>query len=98
MQMSDATGMYLLPPAPDVCQECAGKHEPDWPHNQQSLYYQYAFWARHRRWPTWVDALAHCSPEMQAAWRAALADRGIQVDRDAVPATGPEAGSGDEPG
>lgn len=58
------------------CPECAVKHEPDQPHNAQSLAYQYDFRARHGRWPTWADAIAHCSPEVQAAWKRALQEQG----------------------
>ena len=68
-----------LPCAPDVCQECAVKHDPEMPHNQQSLYYQYKFYQKHGRWPTWEDALAHCSTEMQDAWKESLKKRGIMI-------------------
>jgi hypothetical protein len=64
--------MTLLPPAPGKCQECAVEHEPDQPHDQQSLYYQMAFKARHGRWPTWSDAMAHCTPKVQRLWRETL--------------------------
>jgi hypothetical protein len=67
----------LLPPAPDVCQECATKHEPEEPHNAQSLYYQYSFKAEHGRWPTWKDAIAHCSEEVKEAWTKELKARGV---------------------
>lgn len=33
------TGFSLLPPRPDVCQECAVDHAADQPHNAQSLFY-----------------------------------------------------------
>lgn len=72
-------GMMLLPPAPDVCQTCAVKHEPEQPHNQQSLYYQVAFHAKYGRWPTWDDALAHVEPDIQRFWRAALRKRGVEI-------------------
>jgi len=52
--------MFLLPPAPDVCQECATKHAPERPHNKDSLYYQMKFQQVHGRWPTWEDAMEHC--------------------------------------
>jgi len=64
--------MTLLPPAGDVCQVCAVDHPWDQPHNQESLYYQYRFYAEHGRWPTWSDAMAHCTPELQAIVREAL--------------------------
>jgi len=66
----------FLPPAPDVCQECAVKHAPEEPHNAQSLYYQYSFFAEHNRWPTWKDAVAHCPEEIKEAWTAELKKRG----------------------
>jgi len=69
----------LLPCAPDVCQECAVKHEPKLPHNQQSLYYQYKFYQEHGRWPTWADAMSHCSPEIQELWGDSLKKRGVMI-------------------
>lgn len=67
----------LMPPAEVVCSQCAVAHRPELPHNQQSLHYQYAFYAEHDRWPTWGDAMAHCAPEVQQAWRNALIERGV---------------------
>lgn len=58
----------LIPPAPGNCPICAYKHEPDQPHNRHSLYYQMAFHQQHGRWPTWADAMAHCSEEVKQAW------------------------------
>jgi len=44
----------LLPPAKDVCQECAVKHDPSAPHNQQSIVLPYTnFYGKNGRWPTW---------------------------------------------
>lgn len=68
--------MSLLSPAPGRCPECATVHAPEDPHNKRSLYYQMRFGHEHGRWPTWEDALAHCTPEVQAAWRAELTERG----------------------
>ncbi len=67
--------MTLLPPGSEVCQECAVDHPHDQPHNQQSLYYKYAFFAKHDRWPTWTDAMRHCTPEVRAQWRPLLVER-----------------------
>ncbi len=58
--------MTLLPPPADVCQACAVDHPHDQPHNQLSLHWQYWFYARHNRWPTWTDAMAHCTEEVSA--------------------------------
>ena len=69
----------LIPCAPDVCQECAVKHDPDMPHNQQSLHYQYKFYKQNGRWPTWGDAMAHCTPGMRKSWIWALKERGIEI-------------------
>ena len=65
-------GMFLLPCGPDVCQECAVKHGEGEAHNKQSLYYQYKFYAKHGRFPTWKDAVAHCTKEIQEAWKKEL--------------------------
>lgn len=64
--------MQMLPAPPGTCAECAVKHDHDQPHNKQSLFYQYRFRSTHGRWPTWSDAMAHCTPEMQAEWREHL--------------------------
>lgn len=62
---------------PGTCSECATKHPPEMPHNQQSLTYQYKFYDRHGRWPTWEDAMAHCSDEIKQLWKDALKEKGI---------------------
>lgn len=69
----------LMPCAPGVCQECAVDHVPEQPHNQQSLYYQYKFYQKNGRWPTWEDAMRHCSPEMQELWRDSLKKQGVML-------------------
>lgn len=70
---------------PGTCPECAVKHEPEQPHNQQSLVYQYKFYDQHGRWPTWADAMAHCPDDVKTYWKEALSKRGInlgeEVDR-----------------
>ena len=68
--------MLLLPPKKGTCPICAVRHEPEMPHNQQSMYYQYRFYGVRGRWPTWADAIAHCSEEMQDEWRARLQETG----------------------
>jgi hypothetical protein len=70
----------LASPPPDVCQECAVDHAHDQPHNAQSLYYQMRFHAEHGRHPTWADAVAHCAPEVRAAWEAELRRRGAWTE------------------
>jgi len=73
----DTTQFHLMPcdTSKGLCPECAVVHEPEEPHNAQSLYYQYKFYGQHNRWPTWADAIAHCSLEIQGLWREALKER-----------------------
>jgi hypothetical protein len=61
------------------CSQCARHHDPGVPHDQQSLAYQYAFYAEHCRWPTWADAMAHCAPDVQDAWKRELRKRGVDI-------------------
>lgn len=71
---------------PGTCPECAAEHEPEDPHNQQSLTYQYKFYAEHGRWPTWADAMAHCPEDVKAFWIEELAKFGVRVfDNDGQP-------------
>lgn len=74
-----AGSIFLLPPAPHLCQTCATDHEEAFPHNAHSLYYQTAFNMEHHRAATWLDAMAHCAPDMQALWTQALEEKGIDV-------------------
>ncbi|AIF52041.1 hypothetical protein [Pelosinus sp. UFO1] len=76
IQMSS---MMLLPPRAEVCQECAVDHDPLFPHNPQSLYYQMKFQMENGRGATWVDAMAHCSDEMKEIWTEELQKRGINI-------------------
>lgn len=76
----------LLPPAEGLCQQCGRDHTPDWPHDQRSLHYQYWFRinegksSREERWPTWRDAMAHCTPEVQEQWTTELNKLGVDID------------------
>ena len=72
--------MMLLPPKATACPICAVEHEDDQPHNAQSLYYQYRFYGIRGRWPTWADAVAHCSPSIRAAWEQLLRERGAWTE------------------
>lgn len=76
-----AVPFKILPPAADVCQVCATKHDPLLPHDRQSLYYQYAFYGALGRWPTWADACAHCDDGVIEGWRAALESVGGKWNR-----------------
>lgn len=65
---------------PGTCEQCATAHDPEQPHNAQSLAYQYKFYDQHGRWPDWRDAMAHCPPGVKTLWRQSLIDAGVDVD------------------
>lgn len=69
--------VILAPAALGKCPVCAVKHDIAAPHNKESLHYQYRFFAQHQRWPTWADAIAYCSAEMQSAWKKELIEREV---------------------
>ena len=86
--------MMLLPPAKDTCPICATKHEAEQPHNAQSMYYLYRFYGVRGRWPTWADAVAHCSPEVKEHWERELRSRGKWTEpADGEPIADPPAES-----
>lgn len=90
--------MMLLPPPPGVCPICARDHSPDNPHDAQTLYYQYRFYGIRGRWPTWADAIAHCTPEMQAEWKQKLIKAGGWTEpADGNPIADPPAESINQP-
>lgn len=70
----------LMPPKSGTCEICATKHDPAQPHNRNSLYYQYRFYDEHGRWPTWKDAMEHCTDDVKESWTEALLERGIPVE------------------
>jgi len=72
----------LVPPAKDVCQQCAVKHAEESPHNCQSFYYQYHFFEEHGRWPTWADAVAHCPERIKNMWIEELKKKGVWKGED----------------
>lgn len=79
--MNNLGGFKLLKSVKEGhCPECAVKHQPGLPHNQQSLYYQYNFREQHGRWPTWKDAMSHCSAEMKQYWIKELSKKGVIVE------------------
>ena len=78
--LKERHGMTLLGKIPEgTCQECAVKHASEQPHNRDSLVYQYKFYDKHGRWPTWADAMEHCPEEVKEFWMQALRERGIEV-------------------
>lgn len=78
--LQERHGLTLLGKTPDgTCPMCAVAHDPGMPHNRDSLCYQYKFYDQHGRWPTWADAMAHCTPKVKAIWRRELETRGVEV-------------------
>jgi hypothetical protein len=41
------------------------------------LAYQYTFYDKHGRWPTWADAIAHCAEDIKRLWIEELTAYGI---------------------
>lgn len=77
---------------PGCCPVCAVEHEAEEPHDCQSLFYQYKFYAEHKRWPTWEDAMAHCSDEMKELWREELRKFGVVIEKTTVGCGDPSSG------
>lgn len=75
----------IMPPAKELCPECARKHESHEPHDQQSLHFQYVFYGKHKRWPTWADAMAHCPERVQERWTEELEKLGVNVHEQNFP-------------
>ena len=67
----------MFEPQPGLCKTCATAHGAAEPHNHPSLYYHMAFYAAHGRFPTWDDAMAHCTPEVQLVVTTCLREHGI---------------------
>lgn len=72
--------MFLMPAKQGTCPICATEHDPDYPHNKQSLYYQMRFQIENGRSATWKDAMEHCSDLMKEMWTEALLKRGEKIE------------------
>ncbi|MCK9160270.1 MAG: hypothetical protein WCR45_03000 [Bacteroidaceae bacterium] len=46
-----------------------------------------SFYREHDRWPTWVDAMEHCTPDVKEWMIAALKTHGIDTKKSAPAAT-----------
>lgn len=68
-----------MPCKPGVCQECGAEHHVEQPHDKDSVYYQYKFYDENGRWPTWEDAMAHCTEEMKVEWIKVAAEMGVKI-------------------
>ncbi len=80
--LKERYGITMLPVIPHEgqCIECGAEHTPDMPHDAQSLRYQYTYYDSHGHFPSWRDAMAHCSPYVQKAWIGELRKQGIDTD------------------
>ncbi|TCL06868.1 hypothetical protein [Sodalis ligni] len=79
VEKTETVGFQIMPKREGTCQECGRQHLDEDPHDAQSLHYQYTFYAREGRWPTWADALAHCPVDTRNLWIKELAKHGIDV-------------------
>jgi hypothetical protein len=70
--------MTLLRPAPGLCDDCGRDHDPAQPHDALTL-----FWQTDRNMKgldrSWMAAMAHCTPEVQAHWVDTLTTAGVDV-------------------
>ena len=73
--------LTLLPAKKGTCPDCAVVHEPEMPHNPESLYYQVKFLMKHGRDAKWSDAMAHCTDAVKAYWKEALLKKGVSEDQ-----------------
>ena len=80
-RQEDGAGMFMRPPHPDACQECAAVHHHSLPHNKYSLYYAMKFFNDYGREPTWGDAMAHCSDEVKEAVRELIRNKYDTTDQ-----------------
>lgn len=71
----------VVPPSPGACPICATTHAPEEPHDRDSLYYQNWFRRKHKRFPTWEDAMNHCTEDVKRKFAKKLERRGIIIER-----------------
>ena len=69
-----------MPTKKGVCQECGVDHPSDQPHNRNTMLYQYTFYDKAGRWPTWADAMEHCPDDIKAYWTHELSLLGVNVE------------------
>ena len=79
--LNDKYGINLLKSPPDTCPECAVVHDPQQPHNRDSLYYQYEF----LRCPWMLPDLGRCDGTLLTRSQGSVAEelkkRGIEIGR-----------------
>lgn len=55
------------------CTICGEEHPENYPHNALGEVYRKWFLERFGRYPTWDDALEHCSADMRSAFKQTMA-------------------------
>lgn len=70
----------MLPAKKGTCSECAVEHPATQPHDKQSIFYQYKFYNEHGRWPTWKDAMSHCTEDVKELWIDTLESVGVSIE------------------
>lgn len=70
----------ILPAKDGTCPICAVDHDPRLPHNKDSLFYQMSFYQKNDRFPTWKDAMEHCSEDVKKQFTDALKEHGVEVE------------------
>lgn len=76
-------GRLTIPPPKDgACPVCGELHGRQEPHNKNSLLYQHRFRRKHGRYPTWEDAMEHCSLTVKKRFCERLKRHGVTVDVD----------------
>ena len=78
--MDSMEEIKVVPTSPGSCPICATRHDPQEPHDRDSLYYQNWFRKRYKRFPTWEDAMSHCDEKTKRGYIRKLARRGIILD------------------
>lgn len=69
----------VLPPKAGACWVCGDVHNGRDPHNARSILYQHRFRKRNGRYPTWADAMSHCSRKTKEKWVERLNRCGVQI-------------------
>lgn len=78
--MDNMEELKIISPMPGACPICATRHHPEQPHDKDSLYYQNMFRKKYKRFPTWNDAMSHCSETVKIEFTKKLARRGIIIE------------------
>ena len=76
-------GRLSIPaPKEGACPVCGEIHGRGEPHNSNSRLYQHRFRKKHGRYPTWEDAMGHCSFTVKKRFCERLKRHGVEIDVD----------------